>query len=188
MIGEGEHLGEIAHGRLWHVGLPVGVGRKGRCGVEGEVRRDCCEMLRVQRQDMLQAFYCVCNEKRYKAEDQHGDGVFGPAHLVGLVDAGEPVDEAFERAEDEVGEGALALKDAGHVEAERLCAEQDEQEEQADLEPADGGHGAGFPLELFRLQESVDEIDEQAEDDEKKQSGFDHDWRPPGPSRSQPVV
>ena len=46
--GEAEHLGEIAHGGLGCVGLPVGVGGEGDCSVEGEVGSYGGEVLRVE--------------------------------------------------------------------------------------------------------------------------------------------
>ena len=50
--GEAEHLGEIAHGGLGRVGLPVGVGGEGDGGVEGEVGRYVGEVLRVEGEEV----------------------------------------------------------------------------------------------------------------------------------------
>ena len=82
---------------------------------------------------MLQAFDRVGEDERDEAEEQHGDGVFGPAHLVGLVYAGELVDEAFDRTKEDVEPGAFALEDTRHVEACGLCTERYQGEEEKDL-------------------------------------------------------
>ncbi len=140
MIREGEHLREIAHRRLGYVGLPVGVCRKRCSRVERKVRSDAGKMLRIEGKDALQSLNHVCREHRDKAEDKHGNAVLGPAHLVGLVDAGDSVEQFLDGPEDWIGEGALALEDLRHIAAERLCAGEHEQEEEADLKPAVGGH------------------------------------------------
>ncbi len=197
--GEGEHLGEIAHGGLGDVGLPVGVGGEGGSGVEGEIGGDVGEVLRVEWERMLDAFDRVGGEQAHEAEEEHDDGVFGPAHLVGLVDAGEAVDELLDGAEDAVGEGALALEDAGHVDAERLRADEDEREEEEDLKPAVRSHGECYLwgakyfaclllLKLFRTQERVDEVDEESDGDGGEEKGFEHHLVSCDPRRAHPVV
>jgi hypothetical protein len=50
-----DHLREIRHGRFAAVELPVGVGGEARGGVEGEVRRQAGQILRVERQVVLVA-------------------------------------------------------------------------------------------------------------------------------------
>ena len=50
---EAEHLGEITHRRLAAVALPVGVGGKAHRRVEGGIRRDVGQRLRIQRQPEL---------------------------------------------------------------------------------------------------------------------------------------
>ena len=188
MVGEGEHLGEIAHGGFGDVGLPVGVGGEGGGGVPGEGGRDSGEVLGVQGEDALEALDGVGGEEGDEGEDEHGDGVFGPAHLVGFVDAGELVEEALDGAEDDVGEGVLALEDVGHVDADGGRGGEDEGEEDEDLEPAVGCHGASTLLELFGLEEGVDEVRQKGHDDGAEEDQFDHGFAFLTARRSQPVV
>ncbi len=70
------------------------------------------------------------------AEDEHGDGVLGPAHFLVGVDAGEAVEEALAGDEDGIEPGAATLEDARHVAAHGLGEEQDERDEEGNLEPA----------------------------------------------------
>jgi hypothetical protein len=74
------------------------------------------EVLRVEREEVLEALDGVGEEQGDGAEDEHGDGVLGPAHLVVGVDAGEAIEEALAGDEDGVEPGAAALEDARHVE------------------------------------------------------------------------
>jgi hypothetical protein len=145
-------------------------------------------MLRIERQEMLNALNCICNYHSYKTEEEHGDRILGPAHFVRLIDAAYLVEEAFDGAEKDVGEGAFALEDPGHVSAEGLRADEHEGEEEEDLKPAVGGHWASILLELFWLKKSVDEVDEEGGRDEAKQKNLHSYLLPFEPSRSHPVA
>ncbi len=93
MSRQPKHLGEVAHGRFGRVGLPVGVGGERDGGVPGEVRRDAGQVLRVPGQVVLQALHDVGKQQRGGAEEEHGDEVFGPAHLFVRVDAGGAIEQ-----------------------------------------------------------------------------------------------
>ena len=51
------------------------------------------------------------HEHRDEAEDEHGDRVLGPAHLVGFVDAGQAVDQALDGARNWIEECGFALEE-----------------------------------------------------------------------------
>ena len=94
------------------------------------------EVLRIERQAVLEALDDVGEQQRDGAEEQHRDGVLGPAHLLVGVDAGEAIEEALAGDEDGIEQGRAALEDARHVAAHGLREEQDEREEEGNLQPA----------------------------------------------------
>ena len=108
MHGETEHLREMAHRRLAAVVLPVGVGDEGKRGVEGKIGRNAIKPLGVERQEVLQPLKRVERRKTDDAESQHGHGVDEPALLARGIDAGEPVESAFDWRKDWRQERALA--------------------------------------------------------------------------------
>ena len=140
VIGEAGHLREIAHGRLAAVGLPVRVGRERRGGVEREVRRHGAEALRVPRQPLLHALHQIEHQHRDHAEEQDADGVFGPAHLARLVDAGRSIDQPLDRAKHRIEPGALAVEDPRHEAPEHGRHRENREQEEADLKPAVESH------------------------------------------------
>ena len=145
MGGEAEHLGEIAHGGLGRVGLPVGVGGEGDGGVEGEGGLDVGEVLGievVEEAEMLDALDQVGEEHGGGRENEHDDGVLGPGHFVVAIYAGEPIEEALAGDEDGVEEGFATLEDGRHVKAHGLGEEEDDGDEKRDLKPAVERHGA----------------------------------------------
>jgi hypothetical protein len=81
--GQPEHLGQVAHGRLPAVSLPVGIGDETGGCVQGRVGRYRAHPGGVKRQ--------VEEEKPDLAEEQHGDGVDFPIHLVLRLDASQKV-------------------------------------------------------------------------------------------------
>ena len=88
----------------------------------------------------LQALDRVGEDERGGAEDEHRDGVLGPAHFLVGVDAGEFVEEALAGDEDGVEPGAATFEDARHVAAHGFGEEQDDRDEEGNLEPAVEGH------------------------------------------------
>ncbi len=114
------HLREVAHRRLGHVGLPVGVGHEADRRVEREVWRHRVLAGRIQRQHILQALDRIHQNEAGEAERQHRDGVGHPVLLVVLADAADLVDADLERTHDGAQERALAVEHARHVAAERL--------------------------------------------------------------------
>ena len=76
------HLGEVAHGQLAAVVLPVRVGDEADRGVERERRRNADRVGRIERQRALQALEPVEAEHRDEAEREHRERVHGPGLLT----------------------------------------------------------------------------------------------------------
>ena len=134
---ERQHLREVAHRRLRHVDLPVGVGGEARGGVEGVPGVHARDVRGVQGQVALQAQDRVDEEEDDEVEDDQGEDVADHAHLALLVDPAEAVDQALDRPQDRVEERALALVDVRHVRAQRLREQREQHEEDDDLKDAE---------------------------------------------------
>ena len=120
MIGQPRHLGEIAHGGFAAVVLPVGVGSKRGSRIKGKIGPYGGKFLRIPRQDLLGALEQIQQQHGNAAEQQHGERVFRPAHLVLFVHQGQAVQEALNRTQHRVEEGALPAEHARHKNAHRL--------------------------------------------------------------------
>ena len=177
MDGEPEHLGQMAHRLFAGVILPVGVGDEADRGVEGEIRRHAGETLRIKRQDALQPLQRI---ERQEADDREGDHrhrIGQPGLLARLVDAGEAIEQAFNRPHDRRKKVGLARVDLDDQAAQRNGGDQREREDDRDLRPADEGHG--FPLgreglEFLGIDERVEQIDGEQQADREADDGFDH--------------
>ena len=169
LVRQAQHLREIGHRAFAAVVLPVGVGDEADRGVEGEVRRNRGLPCRVERQHRLQPHQRIEEEEAADVEQQHGDGIGQPVLLALLVDAGDPVEPGFDRAQNRRQECALAIEDARHVAAERLHQRDDDRAEQQDLNPANESHGCAFSCgigaamrsETLRPQQSVGQVEQQ---------------------------
>jgi hypothetical protein len=89
---ETQHLGQVTHGGLAAVALPVGVGGEADGGVEGRIRRGVGQPLQVQRQPDLEALQGVNRQETQQVEGQHGEGIAGPGHVVARLDAAQTVE------------------------------------------------------------------------------------------------
>ncbi len=67
--GQRDHLREIRHRRFAAVALPVGVRRETDGGVKREMFGQRAEMLRIERQVLLQAQNCVSEKTAHEAEN-----------------------------------------------------------------------------------------------------------------------
>ena len=67
--GQRQHLGQVAHGGLAAVALPVGIGGKADGGIPGRVRGDRTEALRVERQETLQALQGIYDQQPQDVEE-----------------------------------------------------------------------------------------------------------------------
>ena len=139
--GQAEHLHEVGHRAFAAVVLPVGVGDEAHGGVEGEIGWHRRLVGRIERQHGLQAHQRIEDKKAADVEQQHGDRVGEPMLLALRVDAADPIEHGFDRAQHRRQEGALAVEDARHVAAERLHQRDDDRAIEQDLNPTDEGHG-----------------------------------------------
>ena len=138
--GEAEHLGQIAHGRLAGVILPVGVGDEADRGVEGEIGRHRAEAARVQRQHALQPLNAVEKQKAGHGKGKHRDRIGKPALLARRVHPGQAVKAALDRSDDRAEKVAFASVNVGDEFAERYGAAQNQSEHKRDLRPANERH------------------------------------------------
>ena len=152
---EAGHLREVAHGALAAIGLPVGVRREGHRRVERQVGRERAQRLGVSpRLPGLEPQDRVEDDERHQAEEEHRGAVLGPPHLVRLVDAGQAVEQAFDRARQRVEPRAPAIEHTRQVQAERLRQEQHGAEEHRDLSPAVRGHVRTSPASAARSRDT----------------------------------
>jgi hypothetical protein len=107
---------------------------------------------------------------------------------MGFIDSCQPIDEPLKRAKDTIGKGTFPLKNAGHVETQRLCAKQDQCKEEKNLKPAVRCHDEYFLLKLFGAQQRVHQINEQSHCYKTKCQRFDHLCVSFAPSRSHPMA
>ena len=111
----------------------------------------------------LQAQDGVDEQQHHEVEDDQRDRVAGDPHLARLVDAAETVGELLDGPHDPVHEGVLAAEDVGHVGAQRLGDQRQQDDVENDLRYAPA-HGSPRPfLELLGPQECVKQVDEQGE-------------------------
>jgi hypothetical protein len=163
----------------------IGVGGERHRRVEGEVGRHllACEALRIERQISLQAQQRVGEQRADDAEHQHGEGVGCPLHVLVFIDAEELVEESLDRPQNRCQKGALALEDPGHVGSQRLGKEQEHAEEQRHLQyPIRCHHGL---LKLLRLQQRVDQVNEEQNGHDPGQDVVCHPIPPSPISRSR---
>ncbi len=128
------HLGEVAHGGLATVALPVGVGREAHRRVERRVRRDRPQPLRVEWQDPLRALQQVHDQQAEKVEHHHRDGVRLPGHSDGRIDTAHAIGEPLDRPEDPRDPRRLAVIDARHERAEGFREREEDDEVEDELQ------------------------------------------------------
>ena len=137
---EARHLGEVAHGELTPVVLPVCVGDEAPRGVEGRRGGDPDGIGGVERQPLLHALEQVEEQHRHRAEGQQRVRVDVPALLALGVDPRQAVDEALDGQEHAVTRRGPAAEDQGEVGAEQPRPQGDEPDERGELEPAGDRH------------------------------------------------
>ena len=125
------HLGQVAHGRLARVVLPVRIGYERGRGVPGRGRRHVGHAL-AQQQEVLEPLEAVQEQHAHGREGQDAAHIGRPP-LVGLgVDAHQPGDEALdapvlvtgEYARDVVAEGHVARGESGDQQRELQTSRQ----------------------------------------------------------------
>ena len=127
-------------------------------------------MLRIKRQYALDALDEIQDQHRDGAEHQHGGCIFGPAHLVRFIHAGDAIEQALQWPQRGIEEGTLSREDTRHKNAERLGDGEDQSQEYENLQPAIDRHFRSLNSELLkflRAQKSVEQIrDYRGADDE----------------------
>ena len=136
-----DHLREIRHRGFAAVALPVGVRREADGGVERQMRRQRAEILRIERQKILQPQNRVGEQQAHEAENQHREGVLFPALFLRRIHAENPVGEFFQRAHHRVEPGAaVGIEHAAEIKAERLGDEDERAEIEREFQPLMGVH------------------------------------------------
>ena len=105
--------------------------------VAGATPARCCGF---QGSRALGPFDDVGQQQRDKAEDQHGDGVLLPAHLLIGADAAGAVQKPLDWAKHRIEKSLLPFEDPGDIEAQGAHQEQQHGKERSKLQPAIGGH------------------------------------------------
>ena len=166
-----DHLRKIGHGRLAAVELPVGVGCEAGGGVEGKMRRQAGEILRVKRKMVLKAQNKIGKQHAHEAEQQHGNRVAHPALLLLGIDAAHRVGQALDRPDDAVDPRlAVHVEHLHQIQSERLRDQNKCADIKRELGPSvEIVHGR-IRSEFFRAKHSGDEVEEaehgdQADDD-----------------------
>jgi len=152
------------------VALPVGVGGEARGGVEGEVRCQAGEALRIERQAILVAQDEIGEQQPDEAEGQQGKRVADPALLLLRMDAADAVGEPLDGTDDPVEPGfAPDIEHLHQIKPEWLCDEQERDDIERELEPGSGvvhDQGQSRRLKFFRTEDGDDEVGERREGDE----------------------
>ena len=118
------------------VALPVGVGDKAEAVLKARSGRHGAQPLRVERQEALQPLQEIHEDHADHAEQQHRHGIDLPVHLFSRVHPGQAVDQPLDWTQDRVQEGALALKNPGHIAPERFHQQQQDNKVEDNLKPA----------------------------------------------------
>src|SRR5208283_1407922 len=129
------------------VTLPVRVRRETDGGVEREMLRQRAELLRIQRQILLQAQNRVGEKTTHKAEQQHRERVLFPAVFFGGINAEHTVGEFFQRPQHRVEPGAAAwIEHAVEIQAEWFGDEDERADVKREFQPLMGVHGSSVKI------------------------------------------
>ena len=163
--GKPHHLSQIRQRRFASVRLPVGVGRETDGRIEGQIGGHRSESLRVEGQPVLQSQDGVGEKAADQAQEQHGERVLPPILFLIWIDADEPIGEPLEGLESSVQPGAaVRVEHLGQIEPHRFsdgCQREDVEEQ---FNPAVVFHRL---LELFRSDQSDQQVDDQEQGDER---------------------
>jgi hypothetical protein len=112
LIGQPDHLGENAHGRLAGVGLPVGVGDEADRRIEGQVPRQGLQPPGIEREDALEKENGKREREAGRGEGGQADGIALPRMVQFRVDPGEGVDPFFETFENGMQDRPAAFQNS----------------------------------------------------------------------------
>ena len=138
---QSRHLGEVRHGRLTRIGLPVGVGDEADRGIKGEVRRQAGQFQRIEGQKALSEEHQVQKGEAGRIEGQQRQSICQPVlFLQGLL-AHCGIDEPLDRADHRVKQRLFARKDFAKKNTHRPGGRQGKHDRQGDFRPTLPGHG-----------------------------------------------
>ncbi len=106
------------------------------------MRRHRRQVVRVEKEDVLQAEERVEEEREDGAEDEHRLRVALPVLLLGGIRADDPVEAALEGRQAEAPAHGLGGVDASHVEAERQA--EGDQDDRVEDRLGDGDRAHSF--------------------------------------------
>lgn len=116
---QAQELAQVAQGGFAGVRLPVGVGHKAGCGVEGQIPLAPAQMLGVGRKNLLHHLQHPQKAKPDAGEDQHAGGVLFPVHFLVFINVEQPVHALLARAKHRGQEGFLSVHNPFDVPAQR---------------------------------------------------------------------
>ena len=121
MQRKSDHLGEVAGGRFAAVVLPVGVGGETDGGIERQLPGEGRELPRIEGQQLLGEQQGKECQKADQVEEEHGEGVAPPIHLVGAFYPAQPVKKSFARSQQGRKKSPFSLIDPGHEGSKGFC-------------------------------------------------------------------
>ncbi len=126
MERESYHLGQVGHGLLTSIALPVGIGGERRSRIEGECLLNPGKALWIKKAAMpgLGALDQIQQEHTHQTEDQQSKEIARPLLLFFRVDSSEPIKEPFNGNEYGRKPGPFPSKDLGQIQAKRLGDQQ----------------------------------------------------------------
>ena len=137
---DADHLACIAERRLTAIRLPARIGYEADRGVQREIWRDSCKVLRIERQQGLQPQKRIERDNSDCVEDQKRDGVPEPTLLDLWPDSRQTVERCFDRPEQLPQQRTLAGIDSCEISAQRTRQQADHGGKEGDLQPAGAGH------------------------------------------------
>src|SRR6185437_2060418 len=145
VISKPGHLREITHRCFAGVGLPVGVGRERHRSVEGHMRgRDCGEFLRIEWQQPLHSLHQVKEQHGHHAEQQHGNRIFCPGHLVLFVHSRYAIQQSLNWPQYRIQERMFLAEYARHKNTQGFSYKKHEKEKEQYLKPSIDCHIQNF--------------------------------------------
>ncbi|MNF78653.1 hypothetical protein D3C84_608450 [compost metagenome] len=130
--GQADHLAQVAQGGLTAVGLPVGVGHETDRRVEGLGPLLARQMLRVERQVVLEQQDREQQQKAREVEREQRQGILLPTLFTRRVDPGHAITAALHRPQNRRQPSALAFHHLVVEAPQKRCRHQHHGEEGKD--------------------------------------------------------
>ena len=130
--GQADHLAQVAEGRFTAIGLPVGVGHEADGGIERLGPFLPRQILRIERQVVLQQQDREQQQKAREVERQQGQGVLLPALLAVRINPGYAITAPLHWPEDRRQPGTLTFHDLVVEASQERCGNQHQGEKGQD--------------------------------------------------------